>query len=145
MILRVTSYYFCIKNQDKVEGRDGNEKHFESKVVNCNLQTLGEHIVDCASEEDEIYNSITNTTYQRTECLDEILKKLEDFLWVEFKDIEVDFLGISSLLRLIRNKVTAHGTIHDDNAYPVWSFISYPKLLWYRITIIVYRNILYSV
>ena len=45
---------------------------------------------------------------------------MADFLGVKLDGDSLSFLGLFKLIRLLRNKVEAHGSINDSNVYIIW-------------------------
>ncbi len=110
-------------------------KPSEKEFISSNMMKLAEIIKNRAVRDDSWENIITKKYQIPSEIMDSI-NELNKYIYVSFSGDKVSFLGLISLLTVIRNKVIAHGILTEENdayldvvfsrkgnAYIVWKIL----------------------
>lgn len=92
---------------------------FDEKLVDDNLQFMGEKIFELVTKEDCIYRYVT-TPVDVNVTLQNALLILGEYFPICAKGEKVTFLGLCTLLRVIRNQTRGHGSIREEISQPLW-------------------------
>ncbi len=119
MLHQIVAYYLYAKNNQNFDCYSLNKK-----IIDDNYIKYADIILKNVKNIDEIYRNIKELEYylpkEKRELLDIYVSKLlsRDF---DIADGNVDYGGMVYLTACIRNKIQAHGTISDENAYLFWN------------------------
>ena len=130
LVLTLSAIY-CIGNMEP------QQQPLEKDFIGYNLMKYASIIKNGAMKEDA-WNGIISKKIQIPDIIIESINELHEFVYIQFRGEKVSFMGLVSLLLVIRNKIIAHGIMTEDNyvfmdtvfsrkgnAYIVWKV-----LLW---------------
>lgn len=99
-------------------------------LTKADIQTLAEIISAGAASEEEIYPELRSKLFEVEGILKiSIFQPLEQLLEIRFQEEQFDFIGLCSVIRYIRNRIKAHGSIQDKNIGCIWNFLAYSMLI----------------
>ena len=75
------------------------------------------------------YEKLTRKKYYVAELIGGYIEYIDDKIYIDFKGTEVSFLGLTSLILTIRNKIVAHGIMNQKNCACVWGIVYWATLL----------------
>ncbi len=110
MVLRFVLYHFAVK---KGLG-------FQERLVDDDIQALGEEILQLLDEEDFLYETAVIKTVPVNNTVENALLILSEYFPLKFEGKEINFRGLLFLLRVLRNQTRGHGSIQDAIVNPLW-------------------------
>lgn len=110
MVLRFVLYHFAVK---KGVG-------FQERLVEDNIQFLGEEILKLLDEKDYIYETAVVKSVPINNTVENALLILSEYFPLRFEGKEINFCGLLFLLRVLRNQTRGHGSIQDAIVNPLW-------------------------
>lgn len=112
LLLRLLSiYYFRITEKPSIS---------ETEMVHASLMAMGRFLQEASAIHPERHKILKEKLFEVPEVIQVYLDKLEDYVYIHFKGKNVSFLGLISLMQILRNKIIAHGILNDENASIVW-------------------------
>lgn len=115
LLLRLQSiYYYQMMETPKIR---------EEELVHANLMTLGRFLVEASTFYPEHHLLLDEKEFGVPEVIHVYLDKLKDFIYIHFSGENVSFLGLISLIQVLRNKIVAHGVMNDESASIVWGIM----------------------
>ena len=97
------------------------QKELVYSLVGDSISIFQENIKKYVEKTDIIYHNIKEKKIPFNSFETILIKDyFASFLGVKLEGEQLSFFGIMELLRKIRNKVEAHGSISDDNVYIIW-------------------------
>lgn len=119
MCIRLVLYYEAIK-----KGYSNEEP--KPELVSANFGVMARKIYSAQFENNEKMHKDTVKLEVLEHCL---LEGLENELHMYFEGDNIDFNGLANVIKLVRNKIIAHGVLSDENVKSVWSFSVYAAML----------------
>ena len=110
MILRFVLYHFAVK---KGLG-------FQPRMVDDDIQYMGAELLKLLDEQDAIHETAVRTTLPINETLRNALLILETYFPLKAEGTQINFTGLVTLLRILRNNTRGHGAIQDSIVDPLW-------------------------
>ena len=104
---------------------EDNSKELKPEVVSFNLRKMAEKIYLCNNEQKILQ---LDRTIPLGDLEKGILYMLSDELQTNFSGNEIDFVGLVSIVTLVRNKLIAHGVMREDNITMLWIFLVYAAI-----------------
>ena len=101
----------------------------ENQLITGNLLSIAKLILKNSVVNPKKHEKLMKVEYNNSELLQSYLKKLEVFLYISFRGERVSFLGLVSLIQVVRNKMVAHGVINESNAPVVWGLLFYASVM----------------
>lgn len=112
LLFRLESIYYY-----KITG----EKLREKDLVHSNLMNMARFLLDATKEENQKhYEILKNKKFDVPVIISVYIRKLREFMYIQFQGEQVSFLGLVSLIQMLRNKVVAHGILDEENVMIVW-------------------------
>ena len=113
---RIVLYYLYAKNNDNFDVKEINRE-----IAIDNIPIWKRNIYNLVKKDDVLYQNIkVNSLELDLEELKIIKDYMKYLLNVDIEGEELTFLGLFELIRQLRNKVEAHGSISEDNVYIIW-------------------------
>nr|WP_297707338.1 hypothetical protein [uncultured Butyrivibrio sp.] len=129
LILTLSAIYFMKKEPEEA-------KLSVKDFTHLRLNDLG-MIIKKGAQKDESFRAVISKKYAVPDEITKALEELKKYVYIDFSGDTVSFMGMLSLLTIIRNKVIAHGIltssdydgIHESygdnggNSYVVWKIL----------------------
>lgn len=93
--------------------------------VNPDLKTAGRFIMEHAREGSELHRRLHSRTIRIPDRCQALHRQLREYLPLEISGSEMDFPGLTNILRLLRNISRAHGVIREEHVGVLWSLLLY--------------------
>lgn len=116
----VAIYYYKRANSENIS---------EETLVHANFMELARIIQRNSYVEPKHYEKLTRKKYYVAELIGGYIEYIDDKIYIDFKGTEVSFLGLTSLILTIRNKIVAHGIMNQKNCACVWGIVYWATLL----------------
>lgn len=121
LLIRLVSIYYYEKSNPDFD--------MENQLITGNLLSIAKLILKNSVVNPKKHEKLMKVEYNNSELLQSYLKKLEVFLYISFRGERVSFLGLVSLIQVVRNKMVAHGVINESNAPVVWGLLFYAAVM----------------
>jgi len=110
MVLRFVLYHLAVKKN----------LGFQERLVNDDIQFMGDEIVKLLDEEDCLYETVIQKTVPINDTVENALTILSNYYPLKFEGNEINFSGLMYLIRILRNQTRGHGAIQDAIVDPLW-------------------------
>lgn len=107
LVITLSSIY-CIGNMEP------QKRPSEKDFIGYNLMKYASVIKNEAMKE-AAWNGIINSKIQIPDIISQSLTELHEYVYIKFTGEKVSFMGLVSLLLVVRNKIIAHGIMTEDN------------------------------
>lgn len=95
------------------------------EIVSINFKKMGEKIYLAAKKEGETELDRIIHVRELEKCM---VAMLEKELNIDFQGEKIDFVGLISVVNVVRNKLIAHGVMREENKNMLWTFLVYAAL-----------------
>ncbi|MCM1261534.1 MAG: hypothetical protein NC313_02345 [Butyrivibrio sp.] len=121
LLLRLQAIYYYQMSETKIIS--------EGELVHANFMTLGKFLVEASTVYPEHQQMLKEKEFEVPYTIHKYLDKLKDYIYIHYSGESVSFLGLISLVQILRNKIVAHGVMNDEIAPIVWGLMYWATIL----------------